>query len=90
MTFTPEEFAQRLAAVRARMAHQGLAALVVTDPANLYYLTGYNAWSFYTPQMLYVPSEGDLILFARAMDAQGAHRTSWPRARSRRTSSALL
>ncbi len=77
MTFTPEEFAQRLAAVRARMAHQGLAALVVTDPANLYYLTGYNAWSFYTPQMLYVPSEGDLILFARAMDAQGAHRTSW-------------
>ena len=58
MTFTPEEFAQRLAAVRARMAHQGLAALVVTDPANLYYLTGYNAWSFYTPQMLYVPSEG--------------------------------
>ncbi|AKT52590.1 creatinase [Arsenicicoccus sp. oral taxon 190] len=77
MTFTPAEYADRLAAVRARMAHQGLAALVVTDPANLFYLTGYNAWSFYTPQLLFVPSEGDLVLFARAMDAQGAHRTSW-------------
>ncbi len=32
MTSTPEESTDRLAAVRARMAHQGLAARVVTDP----------------------------------------------------------
>ncbi len=68
----PAEYADRLARVRAAMASRSYDALVVTDPANLYYLTGYNAWSFYTPQCLVVPAEGELRLFARAMDAAGA------------------
>lgn len=76
------EYASRLTAVRARMEGQGLAGLVVTDPANLYYLTGYNAWSFYTPQLLVVPAQGPMVLFARAMDAQGAHRTTFLRGES--------
>lgn len=75
--FTEEEYAARLAAARVRMQEQGLSALIVTDPANIYYLTGYNAWSFYTPQMVFVPAEGDMILFTREMDANGAFRTSW-------------
>ena len=58
------------------MAERSLAALVVADPANLYYLTGYNAWSFYTPQCLVVPAAGLPHLFARAMDAQGGHYTA--------------
>lgn len=66
------ELADRLAKVRAAMAAKSLSALVVADPANLYYLTGYNAWSFYVPQALVVPAEGDLRLFLRAMDAGGA------------------
>ncbi|OZD61521.1 creatinase [Rhodococcus sp. 05-340-1] len=77
ITFTDEEYAARLAAVRERMAAQNLTALIVTDPANLYYLLGYNALSFYTPQMLYVPLEGEMYFFAREMDANGAFRTSW-------------
>jgi ectoine hydrolase len=54
------------------MASRSFGALVVTDPANLFYLTGYDAWSFYTPQCLVVPAEGELHLFTRAMDAAGA------------------
>lgn len=54
------------------MAGRSFTALLVTDPANLFYLTGYNAWSFYTPQCLVVPADGELHLFARAMDAAGA------------------
>ncbi|GAA4284300.1 Xaa-Pro peptidase family protein [Brevibacterium daeguense] len=77
MLFTAEEYEARLARVRARMADQGLRALIVTDPANIYYLTAYNAWSFYTPQMLFVPYQGDMVFFAREMDANGAFRTSW-------------
>ena len=69
------EFADRLRRVRADMARRGLASLVVSDPANLFYLTGYDAWSFYTPQCLIVPSEGPIVLYARAMDAAGAHHT---------------
>lgn len=75
--FTSSEYAERLANVRRRMEAMGLSALLVTDPANLNYLTGYNAWSFYTPQVLFVPLEGDMLFFLRAMDAQGAFRTAW-------------
>lgn len=72
MTPDKTEYAERLRRVRDAMAQSGFGALVVCDPANLFYLTGYNAWSFYTPQCLVVPAEGELHLFARAQDANGA------------------
>ncbi|HCS56484.1 MAG TPA: creatinase [Gordonia polyisoprenivorans] len=77
MLFTVEEYAQRLAKVRRRMAGQGLSALLVTDPANINYLTGYDAWSFYTPQVLFIPEEGEMLFFLREMDANGGFRTAW-------------
>lgn len=74
---SPAELEQRLRQVRESMSKRSMAALVVTDPANLYYLTGYNAWSFYTPQCLVVGAVGDPVLFARAMDAAGASSTAY-------------
>ncbi|MDX2973469.1 M24 family metallopeptidase [Kribbella solani] len=71
----PDEYSGRLTRVRAVLAERGLGALVVSDPANLFYLTGYDAWSFYTPQCLLVPADGEVQLFARAMDAAGASYT---------------
>jgi ectoine hydrolase len=68
----PDEYAGRLRRVRQAMSERDLGALVVTDPANLFYLTGYDAWSFYTPQCLVIPAEGEPHLFTRAMDAAGA------------------
>src|SRR5699024_12447611 len=76
-SISAEEHLGRIASVRNRMVDHGLAALIVTDPANIYYLTGYNAWSFYTPQLLFVPSSGPMTLFMRDMDARGASHTSW-------------
>lgn len=73
---TAAEFEQRLAAVRSAMGERALDGLVVADPANIYYLSGYNAWSFYTPQLLFVPVEGAPVLAMREMDARGAHRTA--------------
>ncbi|WP_020387556.1 M24 family metallopeptidase [Kribbella catacumbae] len=72
----PDEYAGRLRRVQSSMADRGLGALVVTDPANLFYLTGYDAWSFYMPQCLVVPADGEPQFFARAMDAAGAQFTS--------------
>jgi ectoine hydrolase len=69
------EYAERLRRVREAMAQKGFGALVVCDPANLFYLSGYNAWSFYTPQCLLVGPEGPSHLFARAQDAGGAAHT---------------
>lgn len=78
MAIDPQEFQDRLTKTRARMREADLDALVVVDPANLHYLTGYNAWSFYTPQALFVDHDNVPTLFMRAMDAGGAHRTVEP------------
>ncbi|MEE3092016.1 MAG: aminopeptidase P family N-terminal domain-containing protein, partial [Pseudomonadota bacterium] len=40
--------------MRIEMAARGLDALVIGDPDNINWLTGYDAWSFYTPQMMLV------------------------------------
>lgn len=70
------EFESRVRRVRDELAVRDLDGILVSDPSNMYYLTGYNAWSFYTPQALYVGAEGALVLLMREMDARGAHRTA--------------
>ena len=59
------------------MAGEGLDCLVVPDPANMNYLTGYDGWSFYTPQCVVVPADGDILLATRQMDANGARLTTF-------------
>jgi ectoine hydrolase len=73
---TEAEHSARLRRVRERMAARGIDTLLVSDPANMHYLTGYDGWSFYTPQGVVVPAEGDLLLFIRLMDAAGARLTT--------------
>ena len=75
LNFSREEFAQRLAKVRVAMADQGIDTLIVHDPSNMSWLTGYDGWSFYTPQCVIVGPTGDPIWFGRLMDANGARRT---------------
>jgi ectoine hydrolase len=75
--FPTSEYYQRVERVQQRMRERELDALVVTDPANLYYLSGYNAWSFYMPQCIVVPAYGQPHLFTRAMDANGAQHSSY-------------
>lgn len=74
--FTASEYVARQERVRQRAAERGFDALLIADPSNLYYLTGYDAWSFYTPQVLHLPVEGAPTLIMRAMDAHGAWRTA--------------
>jgi ectoine hydrolase len=71
-SFSAEEHADRLARTRALMEERGFDQLVVADPANINYLTGYDCWSFYTPQVLVVPASGDIVFFTREVDAPGA------------------
>ncbi|MGH2909703.1 MAG: M24 family metallopeptidase [Solirubrobacteraceae bacterium] len=74
--FGAAEYAGRLRRTRERMSAQGLDVLVVVEPANLYYLTGYDAWSFYTPQAVVLGLDGDPLLFTRGIDAPGALMTT--------------
>ncbi|WP_203568116.1 M24 family metallopeptidase [Aestuariimicrobium ganziense] len=77
MTFDPAEYRQRRQRAAEAARTKGYAGLLVADPANLYYLTGYNAWSFYMPQFLLIAADDATTLFvSREMDANGAHRTA--------------
>lgn len=76
--FSREEYAQRLANVQARMAREGIDLLIVTDPSNLYYLTGYDAFSFYVPQYLLVHvREAVPVWIGRLLDHPGAIITTY-------------
>ena len=74
MSFSNLEFKQRLNNVKKSMQDQGIDLLISHDTANMYYLTGYDAWSFYYAQCVLVHTELDEPLcFVRAQDAGGAY-----------------
>ena len=78
LPFDRSEYAARLARVRHEMAARDLELLVVNDIANQHYLTAYDGWSFYTPQMVVVPIEDqEPVWIGRAMDAAGGKLTAW-------------
>jgi len=78
LPFDRSEYAQRLARIRRDMASRKVDLLVVTDVANQHYITGYDGWSFYTPQVVLVPLEDEEPVWAgRAMDAAGGRLTAW-------------
>ena len=74
--FEPAEYAARLEKVRAAMDRAGLSCLVVSDPSNMAWLTGYDGWSFYVHQAVIVGASDGPIWFGREQDAQGALRTT--------------
>ncbi len=75
--FTRAEYGERLAKTRVAMEAAELDVIMVTDPSNMAWLTGYDGWSFYTPQCVLVGPDGGPIWFGRHMDSIGALRTTW-------------
>lgn len=73
--FTDAEYYRRIDKTRAAMAAAGHEAIVVTDPSNMSWLTGYDGWSFYVFQGVILTHEGDPVWWGRGMDALGARRT---------------
>ncbi|MGD9684639.1 MAG: M24 family metallopeptidase [Candidatus Obscuribacterales bacterium] len=76
--FDRNEFAARLLACKRKMAEQSLDALLVTDPANMHYLTGYDGWSFYVPQCVVLTIDWDEpVWIGRGIDAPGVPVTTY-------------
>ena len=74
MSFSNHEYKIRLNKVKKSMQDQGIDLLISHDTANMYYLTGYDAWSFYYAQCVLVHTDLDEpICFVRAQDAGGAY-----------------
>ncbi len=77
LPFGRAEYAARLAKVRAAMAARDIELLIVTDPANMNWLTGYDGWSFYVHQCVLLGIEGEPVWFGRGQDTNGAKLTTW-------------
>lgn len=75
LPFTLAEYETRLAKVRRAMETAGCDVLLVTDPASMAWLTGYEGWSFYVHQAVVVGPSGAPLWWGRGMDALGAKRT---------------
>ncbi|KPQ07576.1 MAG: ectoine hydrolase DoeA [Rhodobacteraceae bacterium HLUCCA12] len=75
--FTDSEYNDRLDRIREAMDQAGLDALIVTDPSNMAWITGYDGWSFYVHQAVVIGPEGPPLWWGRGMDAAGARRTVW-------------
>lgn len=79
MPFSLNEYHDRMDKVKKLMAQSGLDAMLVTDPANIYYLTGFDAESFYVDQVLIIDIQDNMpTLIGRKMDMFcGARKITW-------------
>ncbi|WP_175597296.1 M24 family metallopeptidase [Peristeroidobacter soli] len=78
LAFTTAEFQRRVAAVKQLMAGARIDVLLISDPANMNYLTGYNAFSYYTHQMVAVAlDENEPLWLGRKMDVACARFTAF-------------
>ncbi|TGR14165.1 ectoine hydrolase DoeA, partial [Mesorhizobium sp. M8A.F.Ca.ET.202.01.1.1] len=77
VAFTPEEYRERTRRLRQRMAERGIDTLLVLNESNMNYLTGYEGYSDYVPQLALVcQDEEDPWLILREIDTFCATPTS--------------
>ena len=73
MIFSKSEYIDRLNKVKKSMQEKGIDLLISQDTANINYLTGYDAWSFYYAQCVIIHADHEEpLLFVRDQDAGGA------------------
>jgi ectoine hydrolase len=77
LKFSRDEYAVRLGKTRRAMEAKGIDLLIVSDPSNMAWLTGYDGWSFYVHQAVIVPPSGEPVWYGRGQDANGARRTAY-------------
>ncbi len=76
--FTLEEYRERIGKTKKIMEAAGIDVLFVSQPANMYYLTGYDGWSFYVHQGIIVSLDQEEPIWAgRGMDGNGAKLTTF-------------
>jgi ectoine hydrolase len=78
LVFPIDEFLTRVEKTKKSMADKGIDVLIVTDPANMNYLTGFDGWSFYVHQGVIVALDlAQPIWFGRGQDGNAARLTTY-------------
>ena len=77
-SFSSEEYSYRIKKVKAKMSSAGIEALICSDPANMNFVTGYDATSYYVHQLVLIMLDyPSAIWIGRKMDAEGARMTTF-------------
>lgn len=66
--FTDEEFRDRIKTVRKKTKEKNLDACIITNPENIYYLTGLNHQGYFAYTSLILPVDREPVLIMRAME----------------------
>lgn len=74
--FSADEYTARQYKTRLAMIRQNIDLLIVYDPSNMCWLTGYDGWSFYVHQCVVISADGALFWFGRGIDTNGAMLTT--------------
>ena len=74
--FSTQEYTNRQHRVRQSMAEKDIELLIVSDPSNMCWLTGYDAWSFYVHQCVVIDTDGTLFWYGRGIDTNGVRLTT--------------
>src|ERR671917_1215096 len=78
LPFERPEYLQRIANVKRRMDAAGINILLLSDPCNMNYLTGYDATSYYVHQMVALAMDAEEPLWiGRQMDVACARFTTF-------------
>ncbi|QEP44241.1 aminopeptidase P family protein [Ectothiorhodospiraceae bacterium BW-2] len=77
LVFPFEEYKRRLDELRARMEQRLLEVVIVSDPENLYYLTGHKTTGYSFFQALVVPLEGEPFMVIRRLEASNVYERTW-------------
>ncbi|MER9534240.1 Xaa-Pro peptidase family protein, partial [Mesorhizobium sp. M0309] len=77
MDFPGEEYRARLQRTQEEMVKHDLPVILLHQPENILYLTGFYTTGYFSYHALAVPSRGDPVLILRDMEVPAAHSTSW-------------
>lgn len=70
--FNESEYHARIQKTQRSMLEKGAEVLLITNPANMNYLSGYDGWSFYVHQLLVVTVDAAIETFnIREKDEKG-------------------
>jgi Xaa-Pro dipeptidase len=80
LPFSVDEFQTRLATVRAEMKKRELEVLVLFNPENIYYLTGYASLSYFVYQSLLVTHHEPPCMIGRLLVEKTYRKSTWSEA----------
>lgn len=77
LVFPFSEYERRLRELRERMEVRRLDCVIISDPSNLLYLTGYQTTGYTYFQALIVPLVGEPIMITRRMEESNVYARTW-------------